>query len=179
MGTAAAPNQELVIRPATPDDCEILHRAIVDLGAFVGASHKIESTPENLRTYGFGADPAFEALIAEVESEFAGMCVYFPSFSTWLGQPGVYVQDLFVAERFRGMKIGESLLRRVAALTRRKGGVYLRLSVEIGNATAQAFYDRLGIARSAAEVIHAAYGANFLLLDEVRAEGELLQEDRE
>lgn len=179
MGEGIAGNGKLVIRAASPEDCEALHRAIVDLGAFVGALHKIESTPESLRTYGFGADPAFEALVAEVDGEFAGMCIYFRSFSTWLGQPGVYVQDLFVEERFRGMKIGESLLRRVAALTRRKGGVYLRLSVEAGNATAQAFYDRLGIARSAAEVIHAAYGANFLLLDEVCAEGELLQEDRE
>ncbi len=179
MGEAIEGNGKLVIRAATPEDCEILHRAIVDLGAFVGASHKIESTPENLRRYGFGADPAFEALVAEVGGEFAGMCIYFPSFSTWLGRPGVYVQDLFVEERFRGMKIGESLLRRVTALTRRKGGVYLRLSVEIGNATAQAFYDRLGIARSAAEMIHAAYGANFLLLNEVRTEGDLMQEDRE
>ena len=177
MGEEIERNPGLVIRAATPDDCGVLHRAILDLGKFIGASHKIESTPESLLRYGFGPDPAFEALIAEVRGEFAGMCIYFRSFSTWLGRPGVYVQDLFVAERFRGMKVGESLMRRVAALARRKGAVYLRLSVETSNASAQAFYDRLGIARSGAEVIHAAYGANFLLLDEAGAGPSL--EDRE
>ena len=177
MGEGIEGSPGLVIRAATPEDCGILHRAILDLGKFIGASHKIESTPESLLRYGFGADPAFQALIAEAGGEFAGMCIYFRSFSTWLGRPGVYVQDLFVAERFRGMKVGESLLRRVAALTRRKGGVYLRLSVETSNESAQAFYDRIGIARSAAEVIHAAYGANFLLLDEI--ESGPLRGDRE
>ena len=157
---------DLVIRAAAPDDAEILYRAIVGLGEFVGGSHRIECTAEDLRRYGFGPDAAFDALVAEIDGAFAGMCIYFKSFSTWLGRPGVYVQDLFVEERFRGAKVGENLLRRVAAATRAQGGVYLRLSVDVGNETAQAFYERLGISRSDKEFIHAAYGADFLLLGE-------------
>ena len=157
---------ELVIRAAMPDDAGTLHKAIVGLGEFVGASHRIECTAEDLRRHGFGPDAAFDALIAEIDGEFAGMCIYFRSFSTWLGRPGVYVQDIFVEERFRGAKVGESLLRRVAASTQARGGVYLRLSVDVGNETAQAFYERLGISRSDKEFIHAAYGADFLLLGE-------------
>jgi ribosomal protein S18 acetylase RimI-like enzyme len=157
---------DLVIRAATPEDAEALHRAIAGLGAFVGASHRIECTADDLRRYGFGPEAAFEALIAEVGGAFAGMCIFFKSFSTWLGRPGVYVQDLFVEERFRGAKVGESLLRRVAAATQAQGGVYLRLSVEVGNESAQAFYERIGISRSDKEFIHAAYGGNFLSLGE-------------
>ena len=115
--------EPLVIRAATPEDVEALHRAIASLGEFVGASHRIECTPDDLRRNGFGPNAAFEALIAEIGGEFAGMCIYFRSFSTWLGRPGVYVQDIFVEERFRGAGVGEGLLRRVAELTRRRGGV--------------------------------------------------------
>ena len=157
---------DLVIRAAAAEDAETLHKAIVGLGEFVGASHRIECTADDLRRYGFGPDAAFDALIAEVGGEFAGMCIYFKSFSTWLGRPGIYVQDLFINERFRGAKVGESLLRRVAAATQAQGGVYLRLSVDVGNESAQAFYERLGISRSDKEFIHAAYGADFLLLGE-------------
>ena len=155
-----------IIRSATPEDAEALHAALVSLGELVGASHKLTSTIDDLRRYGFGPDASFDALIAEIGGEFAGMCIYFKSFSTWLGRPGVYVQDIFVVQRFRGSKVGESLLRRVVALTRKQGGVYLRLSVDAGNESAQAFYERIGIPRSDKEFIHAAYGANFLLLGE-------------
>ena len=72
--------------------------------------------------YGFGEQPAFDALIAEVDGDFAGMCLFFPSFSTWRGRPGVYVQDLFVEERFRGAGVGVALLRGTAALSRARGG---------------------------------------------------------
>ena len=166
----------LVIRAATAEDCETLHKAIASLGQFVGASHKIECTPDDLRRHGFGPDPAFDALIAEIDGAFAGMCIYFKSFSTWLGRPGVYVQDIFVEERFRGAGVGEGLLRRVAELTRSQGGVYLRLSVDVGNDGARAFYERIGIPRSDKEFIHAAYGANFLLLGEPSG-GKLTSED--
>ena len=157
---------DLVIRVAAPEDAGTLHKAIIGLGEFVGASHRIECTADDLRRYGFGPDSAFDALIAEIGGEFAGMCIYFKSFSTWLGRPGVYVQDLFVEERFRGARVGETLLRQVVAVTQARGGVYLRLSVEVGNESAQAFYERIGISRSDKEFIHAAYGANFLLLGE-------------
>lgn len=172
------PELKPVIRVATAEDAGTLHKAIVCLGQFVGASHKIESTPDDLRRHGFGPDAAFDALIAEIGGEFAGMCIYFKSFSTWLGRPGVYVQDIFVEERFRGAKIGESLLRRVVALTRKRGGVYLRLSVDAGNDSARAFYERIGIVRSYEEFIHAAYGANFVLLGEPAGENVSSEDER-
>ena len=106
---------------------------------------KITSTASDIRKHGFSGHPAFEVLIAEQDGAFAGLCLTFPSFSTWRGQPGIYVQDLYVEEAFRGQRIGEKLLMAVARRAKLKGAGYLRLSVDTANKTAEAFYERLGI----------------------------------
>ena len=123
-----------------------------------------------------GPDPALYGLVAEITGEYAGMCLYFRSFSTWHGRPGVYVQDLWVEERFRGGKVGEALLQRVASLTRANGGIYMRLAVDIRNFGAQRFYSRLGIVHSDTEQVHAIYGDAFMALAAGDADGIL--EDR-
>ncbi|URK85900.1 GNAT family N-acetyltransferase (plasmid) [Rhizobium sp. RCAM05350] len=89
------------------------------------------------------------------------MCLFFPSFSTWRGCKGAYIQDIVVEERFRGAGIGVALLRHTAAHVRAEGGRYLRLSVEAKNVSAQHFYERMGLAWSEQERIHAAYGDAF------------------
>lgn len=155
------------IRLATPDDAKAIHAGLLGIGETVNEIHKIKSTPDDLRRYGFGDTPAFTTLIAEIDSEFAGMCLYFPIFSTWMGRPGVYVQDLFVDVRFRGMRIGEKLLRRCAKLSKDAGGVYLSLSVDVDNETAKAFYERIGIGVSRGEQINKILGDAFLAFAEV------------
>jgi ribosomal protein S18 acetylase RimI-like enzyme len=154
----------VTIRPATPDDAAAIHAAILAMGEHLGLSHKIESTPPDLARHGLAPGRAFEGLIAEIGGEFAGMCLFFPSFSTWLGRPGMYVQDLHVEPRFRGQGVGERLIRRAAALARDRGAVYLRLAVDADNLAAQGFYERLGISRYEADLIHAAYGEAFQAL---------------
>lgn len=161
MPATAAALPKLLIRPGRIDDVETIHAAILKLGTHIGAPEEIVSTADDLRTYGFGEKPAFSTLVAEVGGEFAGLCLHFPIFSTWMGRPGVYVQDLYVEDRFRGRKIGERLLRRVAAQCRKDGGVYLRLSVDTDNETAKAFYERLGIAWSSYEQMQKIVGAAF------------------
>ncbi|RWL42302.1 MAG: GNAT family N-acetyltransferase, partial [Mesorhizobium sp.] len=91
----------VTLRPGRIDDVETIHAALLRLGTHIGAHQEITSTPDDLRRYGFGASPAFSTLIAEVGGEFAGLCLHFPIFSTWRGRPGVYVQDLYVEDRFR------------------------------------------------------------------------------
>jgi ribosomal protein S18 acetylase RimI-like enzyme len=156
----AAP-PELVIRPATQSDIANIHAGLVGIADTVGEAHKMTSTLDDLRRFGFGENPAFSTLIAEIEQEFAGMCLYFPIFSSWMGRPGVYVQDLFVEKRFRGLKIGERLLHRVAALSKAQGGVYLRLSVDTDNHAAQSFYRRLGIEHAREDQVHKIAGEAF------------------
>ena len=156
----------LHIRDATPADAEDIHRAILAMGELLGAAKKITSRPDILAREGLSPGRAFEGLVAEVDGAFAGMCLYLPIFSTWLGKPGVYVQDLFVDERYRGMKIGEALIRRVARVARERGATHLRLAVDLDNTRAQAFYERIGVTHYADDVIHAAYGEAFDKLSE-------------
>lgn len=163
---------QIAIRPGRIEDADTIHAALLRLGTHIGAHQEIISTPDDLRRYGFGEKPAFSTLIAEVDGEFAGLCLHFPIFSTWMGRPGVYVQDLYVEDRFRGRKIGERLLRRVAAECRRDGGVYLRLSVDTDNEGAKAFYERLGIAWSSYEQTRKILGDAFVAFTDAPEHGE-------
>lgn len=152
---------EIKVRFGTLDDVENIFSALVGIAETVKELHKLKSTPDDIRRFGFGEAPAFETLIAEVHGRFAGCCLYFASFSTWIGRPGVYVQDFYVADEFRGLGIGERLLSRLAALTRNEGGSYIRLAVDTQNLRAQAFYTRAGIKHSDTEQVHAAYDTEF------------------
>lgn len=160
------------IRRATIEDAALLHEAIVKLAQHMGALERLRSTPDDLRRHGFGEKPAFEALIAEADGVFAGMCLYFPSFSTWRGKPGLYVQDIFVEAQFRGRRIGERLLQATAQRGVATGAAYLRLSVEVDNHGAQGFYTHLGIEWSRSERVHGIYGEAFTALAERTIEQE-------
>jgi GNAT superfamily N-acetyltransferase len=149
------------IRLATIDDADSIFSALVGIAETVKELHKLKSSVDDIKRFGFGDAPAFEALIADVDGRFAGCCVYFASFSTWIGKPGVYVQDFYVADDFRGQGVGERLLQRLAAVTRKRGGSYIRLAVDTENCRAQAFYTRAGIKHSDTEQIHAAYDEDF------------------
>lgn len=162
--SAVSSGDRLAIRTATIDDAETIHAAILGIAEAVDELHKVKSTPDDIRRFGFGPTPAFETLIAEADGVFAGLCLFFPSFSTWHGRPGVYVQDLFTAKEFRGHGVGEKLLQRLAAVTRERGGRYIRLAVDTGNHRARAFYERVGLRLSDTEQIHAAYREDFDML---------------
>lgn len=152
---------DIRIRLAVVEDAERVHAALKEMAGGMKAGPKFVSTVEDIRRHGFGAAPAFEVLIAEVGGGFAGLCLTFPSFSTWMGTPGIYVQDLFVANGFRGRRIGERLLQAAARRGRKKGARYMRLSVDVENVRAQTFYDRIGIRHSRDELIHMIKGAAF------------------
>ncbi|WP_426232493.1 GNAT family N-acetyltransferase [Pararhizobium sp. DWP3-4] len=154
-------NQPVKIRIATADDVHLIHAGLMTIARHLDAEGKVTATPGDLRRHGFGPQPAFTVLIAEMGGEFAGMCLFFQSFSTWRGQKGAYIQDIVVEPRFRGAGIGVALLRQTAAHVRAEGGAYLRLSVEAKNISAQHFYERMGLAWSDQERIHAAYGEDF------------------
>lgn len=163
---------DIVIRRGTVKDVDTIYAALLRLGAHIGAHQEITSTADDLRRYGFGEKPAFSTLIAEIGGEFAGLCLSFPIFSTWMGRPGVYIQDLYVEDRFRGRKIGEKLLRRVARDCRRDGGAYLRLSVDTDNDGAKAFYEKLGIGWAHYEQTQKIVGEAFFAFADAVQDGE-------
>lgn len=156
----------ITIRQAVVEDAHAIHAALLGIADTLGQRHRIVSSVEDISKYGFGAEPAFKVLIAEADGEFAGMCLWFPSFSTWFGRPGVYVQDLYVAPLFRKLGVAEQLMRRLANETKRTGGTYIRLSVDANNASATRFYERIGMKPSAQERIFVARHDDFEQLAE-------------
>jgi ribosomal protein S18 acetylase RimI-like enzyme len=131
------------------------------LAVAVGETHKLVSTVDDIRTFGFGSSPLFHALLAEAGEETVGLCLYFFTFSTWLGTPGIYVQDLYIAESARGTGLGRRLLAGAAAAGSENGADHLRLSVYEDNDSAQQFYRAIGMKHRDDEHIYQADGEVF------------------
>jgi len=135
------------VRAATPDDVDQIHAFIVGLAEYEGAPDQVTGTPELLRAGLFGGpgtDPSAEALIAELDGVAAGFALFHGTFSTWECRPGVWLEDLYVPQRFRRAGVGHALLRRLAALTLERGCARLEWHALDWNEPAIAVYHRLG-----------------------------------
>jgi len=131
-------------RLATPNDAPEIARMLALLADDLGDRDAFSSTPDLIRQHGFGADALFHTVIAEADVP-VGLALFFPHFSTTRGQPGAYVQDLWVDQEQRGLNIGRVLLRAVAQYAARNWqAAYIALSVHADNTGAMRFYDRLG-----------------------------------
>ncbi|MEO3427346.1 GNAT family N-acetyltransferase [Pelagibius sp. CAU 1746] len=145
---------EITVRLAGKADAEAVFGLVVELARARGMPEKVVSSAGDIERDGFGSDPAFEALLAEVDGKPAGLCLFFGSYSTWRGKRGIYVQDLVVLESARSLGIGHRLLAETAALAKARGAAYLRLSVDDDNHSAQRFYQRTGLRHSTPEQIY-------------------------
>jgi len=154
-------NAEPVIRPAAAGDVPAIHALLRELAADTGLTGKLRSRADDLLKYGFSGPPAFEGLVAELNGEILGISLFFYNFSTWRGEPGVYVQDMVVTERARGFGLGRRLLRETARHAGRNGATHLRLSVDRDNAAAVSFYRSLGLDHARREMIMEANRAAF------------------
>lgn len=149
------------IRLARPADAETIHTMLSQLAVAVGHDEAMVATPHDLFHYGFGPRPAFETLIADAGGKAVGLCLWFETFSTWRGRPGVYVQDLFVDQAARGMGLGRKLLAAAAQRGREIGANHLRLSVDHANNDAKAAYRSMGLAHVEEDHIFQIGGAPF------------------
>jgi GNAT superfamily N-acetyltransferase len=104
------------IREASPDDAALLLQLIRELAEFERISNEVTATVDTIRGSLFGAKPAAEAVIAELDGKTAGFAVYFNNFSTFVGRPGLYIEDLYVRPELRGKGIGKALLEHCARL---------------------------------------------------------------
>lgn len=157
----AMPGADVVVRVATVDDVDEIHRMIVAIADATGAAGKVASTAADLAEHGFGEQPAFTALIAVVGGAPCGLSLFFPSFSTWRGARGVYIQDFYVDPAGRGRGVADVLLAATAARAAAAGGRYVRLSVAADNHRAQRFYARAGMVFSDDEHIYVLDGQAF------------------
>lgn len=137
-------NPDHALRLATPDDLDAIVGLIRELAEFEHLGHLCVVTPDSLRPHLFGPRQVAEALVAEIGSEVVAFALCFTNFSTFLGQPGLYLEDLYVQPAHRGRGIGGALLRRLGALAVERGCGRFEWSVLDWNANAIAFYEKLG-----------------------------------
>ena len=132
------------IRLAGVDDVSEIFVLIKELADYERLLDEVTATEELLEETLFGENSNVEVLLACDENQILGFALYFRTFSTFLGRPGIYLEDLFVREFARGRGIGESLLRRIAKNTLEMGGGRLEWSVLDWNKTAISFYKKMG-----------------------------------
>ena len=132
------------LRPATPDDVPAIVGLIRELAEFEKLTHLCVVTPELLLPQLFGERPAAEALVAERGGEVVAFALFFTNFSTFLAQPGLYLEDLYVKPEHRGAGIGRALLIRLAALAVERDYGRFEWSVLDWNENAIRFYERMG-----------------------------------
>jgi len=135
---------DVEIRPAVPDDSPVILRFICELAEYEKLSGEVTADEGALRASLFGKSPAAEVLIAELDGEPVGFALFFPSYSTFLAKPGLYLEDLFVRPVARGKGVGAALMSALAqiAVERRYGR--FEWSVLDWNEPALAFYASLG-----------------------------------
>jgi GNAT superfamily N-acetyltransferase len=134
----------LAIRPATVNDASLLAILIRELAEYERELDAVLISEADLLRDGFGPQPRFRALIAEWGGQPAGYALFFGSYSTWEGRPGLFLEDLFVRPQFRGQGIGKGLLAAVARIARQENCYAIRWEVLDWNALAIEFYHSLG-----------------------------------
>jgi GNAT superfamily N-acetyltransferase len=132
----------LRIRPAKIDDAGLLLAMIRELAEFEHELEFVTITEGDLVRDGFGANPRFKALIAEWNEQAAGYALFFDYYTTWVGR-GLFLEDLFVREAFRGCGIGKALLSEAAAIAVEDGCYGVQWEVLDWNEKAIEFYKAL------------------------------------
>ena len=139
-----ADTHDIRIEPATEDDIPVVLGLIKGLADYEKLSHEVVTSEAGLREALFGHAPGAEVLLAFVVDEAVGFAVFFHNFSTFLGRPGIYLEDLFVVPQWRQQGIGRRLLEAVARTAVERDCGRLEWSVLDWNQPAIDFYERLG-----------------------------------
>jgi GNAT superfamily N-acetyltransferase len=133
----------LLIRPAIVTDVPLLLRFFRELAEYERQPNAVVIKEETLIRDGFGSQPKFRGLIAESEAQAIGYALFYGVYSSWKGS-GIFLEDLFVREAFRGRGIGRALLSEVARVARQEGSFGIRWEVLGWNESAIKFYKSLG-----------------------------------
>ena len=137
-------SESFSIRAAELRDVTAIVQLIRELAEFEHLTHLLQVTPEKLRPHLFGERAVVESLVAESAGEVVGFAIFFTNFSTFLAQPGLYLEDLYVQPSQRGRGVGEALLSRVGRLAVERDYGRFEWSVLDWNANAIRFYEKMG-----------------------------------
>ena len=141
---SSSETRRFLIRPATKSDVPIILSFIRMLADYERLSHEVVATEESLQKTLFGRRRTAEVAIGYFKSEPVGFVLYFHNYSTFLGRPGIYIEDLFVHEPYRHRGVGQALLRYVARVAAGRSCGGLEWSVLDWNEPAVEFYRKLG-----------------------------------
>ena len=138
------PATAIQIRSATERDATVVLQMIRDLAEYEKLLHKVVATEERIRATLFGASPVAEVLLAYRGTECVGFVVFFQTFSTFLAQPGMYLEDIFVKPHARGRGAGLALMRSLAAIAKQREYGRMEWDVLDWNQPSIEFYQKLG-----------------------------------
>jgi len=133
----------LNIRKASPDDVPLILKFIKELSVYEKMSKKVVATEDILRETLFGDKSYAEVLIAEIEGKPVGYALYFYNFSTFLGRPGLYIEDVFVSKEYRGRGIGTAFFKKCAYIAKENKCGRMEWIVLDWN-PARKFYEQMG-----------------------------------
>jgi len=150
---------DLAIRFATADDCGTILGFIRALATYEHLLHEVVADEDRLRATLFGDRPAAEVLIAELAGTPVGFALFFQSYSTFLAQPGLYLEDLFVQPASRKQGIGLALMSALAKLATARGYGRFEWSVLAWNQPSIEFYAALGAGQQRDWMVHRLTGA--------------------
>ena len=137
-------SEDLEIRPALPSDLALILSLIREIAEFENLAHEVIATEEGMSEYLFGERPVAEVLIAEIGGDPVGFALFYQNFSTFVGRPGIHLEDIFVREQARGRGVGKALLIEVARIAYERQCGRLEWNVLDWNSSAIAFYESLG-----------------------------------
>jgi GNAT superfamily N-acetyltransferase len=135
---------QATIRPAAEQDIDLILHFVRELAIYEKAEHEVLATPEHVRRTLFCANPSVFGLICEVDDQPIGFAIYFFNYSTWQGQHGLYLEDLYVTPDARGHGAGKALLQHLAQIAVDRNCGRFEWSVLDWNTPSIAFYDGLG-----------------------------------
>lgn len=134
----------MIVRAAVPTDVPAILRLIIALATYEREPDAVRATEATLMQNLFAQDARVWAHVAEHEGEVVGIAIWFLNYSTWTGKPGIYLEDLFVADAARGLGVGKALFKALAQEAERLGCARIDWAVLDWNESAMDFYRAIG-----------------------------------
>jgi GNAT superfamily N-acetyltransferase len=139
-----ASHHDIIIRSAQNEDCDAIFGLIQALAEYEKLSHAVTGDALALKEHLFGLHKFAEVILAECDAAVVGFALFFHNYSTFLTQPGIYLEDIFVLPEYRRLGIGKALLSQVAQIAKSRNCGRLEWSVLDWNEPAIAFYRGMG-----------------------------------
>ncbi|KGK97878.1 diamine acetyltransferase [Methanococcoides methylutens] len=143
----------VIIRPATEIDTAQIMIFIRSLAEFEKLAHTLTATEDDMKTSLFGKEPCVEAVIAEINNNPAGLALYFHNFAAYIGKRGLYIEAIYVDSKYRGLGVGEALLKHCAKIAKERDCGTMDWVVLDWN-PARKFYEKMGAKAEDEWVVH-------------------------